>query len=108
VLGDRQGAIQDYNEAIRLNPKDAFAYTNRGNARADLGDRQGAIQDYNEAIRLNPQFAFAYTNRGSARSALGDKQGAIADYQKAADLARAQGNQQVYEWATQNLRRLQQ
>jgi tetratricopeptide (TPR) repeat protein len=107
ALGDRQGAMTDYNEAIRLNPQDPFAYVNRGNTRAELGDKRGGITDYNEAIRLNPQFALAYNNRGMAREKLGDRQGAIADYQKAADLARAQRNQRVYDIATQNLRRLQ-
>jgi tetratricopeptide (TPR) repeat protein len=77
---DNQGAIADYNEAIRLNPNDAVAYYNRGNAKSDLGDNQGAIADYNEAIRLNPNDAEAYYNRGVVKSDLGDNQGAIADY----------------------------
>ncbi len=55
--GDYQGAIQDYNQAIRLNPKFAFAYNNRGTARLQLGDKQGAIADFNKAVELNPQFA---------------------------------------------------
>jgi tetratricopeptide (TPR) repeat protein len=107
-LGDRQGAITDYTEAIRLNREYAKAYNNRGIIRAALGDRQGAITDYNEAIRLNPKYAMAYNNRGGTRAESGDRQGAILDFQKAVDLARAQGNQQVYDIATQNLRRLQQ
>jgi tetratricopeptide (TPR) repeat protein len=108
ALGDKQGAIQDYNEAIRLNPQLANAYVGRGLARSDLGDRQGAIQDYNEAIRIKPQEALAYVGRGLVRSALGDRQGAIADLQKGANLARAQGNQRLYELATKILRQLQQ
>jgi tetratricopeptide (TPR) repeat protein len=86
----------------RLNP-----YNNRGNAKAALGDRQGAIADFNQAIRLDPNNAFAYTNRGIAKYELGDNQGAITDYQRAIELARAQGNQRVLEFATNNLRRLQ-
>jgi tetratricopeptide (TPR) repeat protein len=107
ALGDNQGAIKDYNEAIRLNPQFAGAYNNRGNVHLRLGDKQGAITNYAEAIRLNPQFALAFYNRGLTYTELGDKQGAITDLRKAADLARAQGNQQVFELATQNLRRLQ-
>ena len=41
-----------YTEAIQLNPNDADAYTNRGNARAHKGDFDGAMQDYTEALRL--------------------------------------------------------
>jgi tetratricopeptide (TPR) repeat protein len=107
-LGDRQGAIKDYTEAIRLNPQDAVAFYNRGNVRRELDDPQGALTDFNEAIRLNPQYVGAYNNRGAIRAQLGDKQGAIKDFQNVTDLARAQGNQRLYEIATQNLRRLQQ
>ncbi|MFN5857601.1 MAG: CHAT domain-containing tetratricopeptide repeat protein [Pseudanabaenaceae cyanobacterium] len=78
--GDNQGAIADYNEAIRLKPDFAEAYNNRANAKSDIGDNQGAIADYNEAIRLKPDFAEAYMGRGIAKYYLRDNQGAIADY----------------------------
>ncbi|MDX2212163.1 MAG: tetratricopeptide repeat protein [Oculatellaceae cyanobacterium bins.114] len=81
--GDKQGAIADYTEAIRLKPDYAFAYNNRGVAKKDLGDKQGAIEDCTEAIRLKPDYAEAYNNRGAAKKDLGDKQGAIADYSEA-------------------------
>ena len=54
-LGDKQGAIVDYNEAIRINPNYDDAYNNRGNAKSELGDKQGAIADYREAARLFQQ-----------------------------------------------------
>lgn len=34
--GDFQGAIADYNQALRLNPNDAEAYLNRGRVRSRL------------------------------------------------------------------------
>ncbi|MCP6762067.1 MAG: tetratricopeptide repeat protein [Fischerella sp. CENA71] len=80
---DYQGAIANYSEAIRLNPKYAYAYLYRGVARYQLGDKQGEIADYNQALKINPNLDKAYYNRGIARSELGDKQGAIADYNQA-------------------------
>ncbi|MFN6157639.1 MAG: tetratricopeptide repeat protein [Dolichospermum sp.] len=79
-LGDKPGAIDDYNQAIKINPNDADAYYNRGNARKELGDKPGAIDDFNLAIKINPNLAQAYYNRGNARKELGDKPGAIDDY----------------------------
>jgi tetratricopeptide (TPR) repeat protein len=106
-LGDKQGAISDFDQAIRLNPNDAGTYFNRGLARSQLGDKQGAILDYDQAIRLNPSYASAYNNRGTARANLGDQQGAIADMQRTAELAQAQGDNELYETAIDNLRILQ-
>ncbi|MDD1434697.1 tetratricopeptide repeat protein, partial [Dolichospermum sp. ST_sed6] len=42
-LGDKQGAIDDYTQAIRINPNFAYAYYNRGIVRSKLEDKQGAI-----------------------------------------------------------------
>ena len=50
--GDLEGALQDHNEAIRLKPDLAEAFSNRGIVRSDKGDLEGALQDYNDAIRL--------------------------------------------------------
>jgi len=52
-LGDYKGAIDDYTEVIRLEPKDARNHFFRGRAKKFLGDKQGAIADYIEAISLD-------------------------------------------------------
>lgn len=80
---DLDGAIEDYDEAIRINPKEVEAYLNRGYAKRDKGDSDGAIKDYDEAIRLNPKFDLAYNNRGIAKYEKGDLDGAIKDYNEA-------------------------
>ncbi|GEM_PF-3550369 len=43
--GDREEAIADYSQAIKLNPDDANAYYNRGIDRDDLKDYQGAHRE---------------------------------------------------------------
>jgi tetratricopeptide (TPR) repeat protein len=51
-LGDKVGAIKYYTQAITINPQDAEAYYNRGNAKSALGDLAGAIADYTQAIAV--------------------------------------------------------
>ncbi|WP_051470103.1 tetratricopeptide repeat protein [Fischerella sp. PCC 9605] len=81
--GDYKGATAAYTEAIRLNPNNGYAYTQRGIARASLKDYQGAIEDYTQALRIAPNHSIAYGGRGDARTSLGDQKGAIEDYTKA-------------------------
>jgi tetratricopeptide (TPR) repeat protein len=86
---DVNGAIADYNEAIRLDPQYALAYNNRGNAYRAKGDADRAIADYNRAIAIDPLPKSAkgtiniYNNRGNAYKAKGDIDHAIADYNEA-------------------------
>ena len=76
-------AIAEYDEAIRLDPKYALAYNNRGFAYINLGQHQRAIQDLDEAIRLDPKLALADKNRGFAYANLGQNQRAIQDLDEA-------------------------
>jgi tetratricopeptide (TPR) repeat protein len=73
-------AIQDYDEAIRLNSRVALAYYNRGIVYGILRQYSRAIQNYDEALRLSPRFAIAYNNRGNAYSNLKQYRRAIQDY----------------------------
>ena len=81
--GYKDKAISDFSEVIRLNPKEAWAYYQRG--RAYLGkDDNKAISDFTQTIRLNPNFVEAYTLRGNAYSfGKKDYKKAIADYESA-------------------------
>jgi len=51
---DYDGAIADYDQAIRLDPKHATAYYNRGIARKAKGNLDGALADFTEGARLAP------------------------------------------------------
>ncbi len=44
-------AIEDFNQALRIDPNDAQAYNNRGSAHFLLGDIKRAIEDFNQALR---------------------------------------------------------
>jgi tetratricopeptide (TPR) repeat protein len=83
---DYKGAIDDWTQAININPNYAGAYNNRGITRSELGDNQSAIDDFTQAININPNCADAYCNRGNAHSELGDNQSAIDDYTQAINI----------------------
>ena len=59
-------AVDDYNEAIKLNPKFASGFNVRGVAYLRKGRIDHAIEDFDEAIRLNPTFVLAFVNRAIA------------------------------------------
>jgi tetratricopeptide (TPR) repeat protein len=83
---DYKGAIDDWTQAININPNYAGAYNNRGITRSELGDNQSAIDDFTQAININPNCADAYCNRGNAHSELGDNQSAIDDFTQAINI----------------------
>jgi tetratricopeptide (TPR) repeat protein len=72
---------------IQVNPKDAVAYHNRGEAYSLKGEVDRAISDYNKAIELSPTYAPAYNSRGRAYTSKGDYVHAVADVTKAGELA---------------------
>ena len=62
--GKLQEAIAEFDEAVRIDPQLASAYSFRGTAHGLLGEYERAMVDLNEAIRLDPQDAEYYINRG--------------------------------------------
>ncbi len=79
-------AIQDFDQAIKLDRDYKVAYYNRGNAHRALGKYERAIQDYDMAIKLDPNFKQVYSNRGLAYLALGQYETAIQDCDRAIKL----------------------
>lgn len=83
LMREYDKAIDDFNEAIRLDPVPTWAYLNRGYARYLKKEIEKAIADYDEAIRLFPNYIDAYVYRGDARFKNKDYDKAIADFDEA-------------------------
>jgi len=90
--GDYNGATRDYDEAIRLNPKNAVAFYNRGNVYNRLGQDDDAIENYDKAIELRHDYANALNNRCSAYTAKGAYDRAIEDCNRAIALDSTKAN----------------
>ena len=84
--GRLEEAIAQYDEAIRLDPLFANAYTIRGIAYRALGQPEQAIEDFDQAIQLDPQAARAFGNRARVRTLLGQDEGAQQDLGRAVQL----------------------
>ena len=81
---DFDGAIRDYNQALRLNPDYAEAYNDRGHAYYWKWQYDNAIADFTRAIELRPAYPNAFNNRGAAHMASGRSRAlAIADFDQA-------------------------
>jgi len=80
---DFDRATMCFTEAIRLDPKYAEAYCNRGRVHGSKGEYDRAIADFTEAARLNPDVADAFYCRGLAYAQKGDLDKAIADLSEA-------------------------
>ena len=93
--GDQDAAIADYDEVIRLDPKNASAYNNRGSAKNDKGESEAALADFNAAIKQNVRYASAYFNRGNALAARGEAEPALKDYDGALKYDRRNVNARI-------------
>src|SRR5215207_870154 len=76
-------AIADYDRTLRLNPKNANAFYNRGITYRDKGDLDRALADFNAAIRLGPTDPDGYFGRGSVHERNRDYEAALVDYETA-------------------------
>ncbi len=83
---DYQRAMDDYNKALSLQPRNAFAYFNRANIKVRLKDYTGAIQDYSRAIEYEPGLAEAFFNRALTLIYLNDARSACIDLSRAGEL----------------------
>jgi len=79
-------AIAEFSKAIKINPRDANAYYNRGITYYYKGQYDQAISDFNKALEINPKDAELYYNRGIANDLKGDYDQAISDFTQALEL----------------------
>ena len=90
------GAITDFDKAIKLYPQKADAYYNRGLAKFTIGDLEfvqgnleaawelyeAGIEDSTQAIKLNPEDTYAYHNRAGGKFRLGQSKANQGDITK--------------------------
>ncbi|MCM8768815.1 MAG: tetratricopeptide repeat protein [Candidatus Omnitrophica bacterium] len=93
-LGDYQKAFRDLNEAIRIDPKNAVAFSERGVLYAKQKEYERALRDMDEALKLNARSPEVHNNRGLLKVLQGQIEAALLDFRQA--LAEAPDFANVY------------
>lgn len=78
--GDFNGALNQYDQAIRIDSADADYWLNRGRVKEKLKDFEGSLHDFTKAISLKSDLENAWFNRGNTLTKLNRLDEAIEDY----------------------------
>jgi tetratricopeptide (TPR) repeat protein len=85
--GDLDGALADFNRAIRLRPNFAAAYERRAYVKSCVGSKEAALADYKRAIALQPTNSSFYVSRASFWESRENFDAAIADLTRGIELS---------------------
>ena len=85
-LGELDGAVDDYQRALRIKPKWAEAYLGLGYVMLDKKDFASAIVDFSHALRIKPTLVSAHHARGTAFMKEGRMEPAVVDFTNAIKL----------------------
>ena len=80
---DKQRALNDYNEAVKLAPRNARVYYGRGVFYALQSDDDAALRDFDMAISIDSKPILALRQRAKIYQAHGNFSSALADYSHA-------------------------
>eukprot|EP00884_Botryococcus_braunii_P009615 jgi/Botrbrau1/18655/Bobra.0493s0001.1 len=85
-MGRHQEALQDLDQADRLQPNDAWTLKHPGAIKLAMGRHQEALQDLDQADRLQPNDAWTLKHRGATKMVMGRHQEALQDLDQADSL----------------------
>jgi len=83
VQGDRPRALDDYNKALKLAPKNASLYYNRGVCYAALNEGDAALKDFDTALDIEPKLVPALHRRAKIYKTQSNYRRAVSDYSEA-------------------------
>ncbi len=83
---ETQKALNDYSEAIKLNPNAVTIFFRIGLLNRKLKNYEESVKDFTKVIELDSSHADAYNERGWTYVHLGDKKKVLEDFKSAAKL----------------------
>ncbi|PWC03476.1 tetratricopeptide repeat protein [Agromyces badenianii] len=79
AIGDNEGALQDINSAVALEPEIVGLLVSRACLGMEMGDLEAAVHDLDRALTMSPRSRSARRHRMRARLSAGDVVGASED-----------------------------
>lgn len=92
MLGDFEGASQDFSKAYTLNPESVEVISNMGSLEHNKGNLNEAIDWFNEALTIQENYAPAILNRGLTLELQGKLEEACSDWKQASELGLEEAN----------------
>ncbi|KAJ5819998.1 mitochondrial outer membrane translocase receptor [Penicillium riverlandense] len=87
--GNANGALEDLNKSVEMQPSLVQSYIKRASLHLELGNREAAADDFEVAITHDKDDPDIYYHRAQLHFILGEFAEAAKDYQKSIDLDRA-------------------
>ena len=81
-IDDYIGAINDYSEAIKLEPKNTKYINNRANAYYCNDEYENAVNDWNKVLELKPDYEIDYFDKATSEYMVGLFQNALISIDK--------------------------
>jgi len=78
-----EAALQDFDQALAIDPNAAYTWLIKGNLFADLGKIDSAMVCFDRAIQEKPDLDAAWNNRSVVKLRKGDPSGALSDADRA-------------------------
>ncbi len=81
--GKMEEALVIFEQAVKADPRNAGAWSNRANALSELGRHEEALHSADTALKIAPRSADTWGNKGRALAQLGREAEALACFDKA-------------------------
>jgi tetratricopeptide (TPR) repeat protein len=85
ITTDLPGALADFNEALKLNPRSLAGLQNKAHILGRLGKNEEAVRVLDRAVELYPDFVHARSGRGVYLARLGRREAALKDAEASLD-----------------------
>jgi serine/threonine protein kinase/Flp pilus assembly protein TadD len=85
ITTDLPGALADFNEALKLNPRSLAGLQNKAHILGRLGKNEEAVRVLDRAVELYPDFVHPRSGRGVYLARLGRREAALKDAEASLD-----------------------